>query len=194
MDSLDGGSTLTLANLEGCFVDLLPLAGTLSTLFLHSLARCVVLAPDMAGSAMLHSCSGCVIVLGAHQVCRWCIASLTAQLRLHDSVETDLHLYTTSVPIIERCDRLRFASYPTSLGSAESAVRLQRSSTSLIVQTSSHASAQDFDDPLAVSAASSSKWSPIPVCIVDARSAGRFGLDALAAQQALPSTLSSLLP
>ena len=45
------------------------------------------------------------------------------QLRLHDSTGTDLYLHTISAPIIERCEGLRYADYPPSLGAVDNVRR-----------------------------------------------------------------------
>jgi tubulin-specific chaperone C len=73
-DNVIPPQTLTLANLEGVFLDLrdsgddLPYA--LSALHADGIKRSILLLPRLSGSAMLHNLHDCVIVLGCHQV-RW---------------------------------------------------------------------------------------------------------------------------
>ncbi|KAF9515905.1 hypothetical protein BS47DRAFT_729188 [Hydnum rufescens UP504] len=52
---------------------------------------------------------------------------------MHTSKNTDLHLYSTSRPVIEHSSALRFAPYPTSL------------SQPMIHSESQHYAVQDFD-------------------------------------------------
>ncbi len=94
-----GSYTLTLAELADCVVDLRASPG-LTSLHARGLTRCVVLAPVMAGSAMLSDLHGCVVALGAQQ------------FRLHDSSNSALLLHTQSLPVVERCRGVRFGGYP----------------------------------------------------------------------------------
>jgi hypothetical protein len=95
----EGSYTLTLAALADCVVDLRASPG-LTSLHARGLRRCTVLAPVMAGSAMLSDLHGCVIALGAQQ------------FRLHDSSDSVLLLHTQSLPVVERCRGVRFGGYP----------------------------------------------------------------------------------
>ena len=66
-------SDLTLSDLNSCIVNLLPPASggyslKISALHARNLTRCVVLLPSIDGSALLENISGCIIVLGCHQV------------------------------------------------------------------------------------------------------------------------------
>lgn len=130
----DHGEALLLSDLVECFVGLTSReaegqadqhrGGGFSALYLYNLRRCVVLVePDiMQGSAMLHACEGCLIVLGCHQVgfgallplgdCSLTLAD-AHQFRMHDSNDCTLLLQVGSTPIIERCRSLRFGAYPS---------------------------------------------------------------------------------
>lgn len=114
-----------------------------SALYLYNLTDCVVLLPLNNGSVMLHNCHRCIIVVGVHQVSyshdlsvKWphaCLAkvrfaqltplSRVPQFRMHDSTDCTVLLQTFSRPIIERCDELRFGSYPSSLSVRALALR-----------------------------------------------------------------------
>jgi len=64
------------------------------------LTNCVVYTGAVAGSVLLHKCSGCTLMLASRQI------------RLHTSTECDFYLHVHSRPIIEHCSKLRFAPYP----------------------------------------------------------------------------------
>ncbi len=71
------------------------------------LTNCVVYTGAVAGSVLLHKCSGCTLMLASRQI------------RLHTSTDCDFYLHVHSRPIIEHCERLRFAPYPLTHGSLE---------------------------------------------------------------------------
>ncbi|KAF9476038.1 hypothetical protein BDN70DRAFT_863858 [Pholiota conissans] len=101
---------LSICDLEGCIVNLLvPLDQPtvddhikISALHARNLKNCVLLLPDVEGSALLHDMVNCVIVLGCHQ------------FRMHSSKNIDVLLSISSTPIIEDCSSIRFGYYPTS--------------------------------------------------------------------------------
>ncbi|KLT40172.1 hypothetical protein CC85DRAFT_330146 [Cutaneotrichosporon oleaginosum] len=84
-----GSYTLTLSDLADCVVDLRASPG-LTSLHARDMRRCVLLAPIMAGSAMLSDMHECAVALGAQQ------------FRLHDSADCALLLHTASMPVVER--------------------------------------------------------------------------------------------
>ena len=67
---------------------------------IDGLTDCIVYTGAVAGSVLLHKCSGCTLMLASRQI------------RLHTSTECDFYLHVHSRPIIEHCTKLRFAPYP----------------------------------------------------------------------------------
>jgi hypothetical protein len=72
-------SDLSISDLNHCIVNLLPSALSssssgidtplvISALHARKLSDCVVLLPDVDGSALIHDLERCVVVLGCHQV------------------------------------------------------------------------------------------------------------------------------
>ena len=60
--------TLHLSSLEGCIVDYRQASGRVTALHAKGLRKCILLRPDISGSAMLSDLQDCLIVLGSHQV------------------------------------------------------------------------------------------------------------------------------
>jgi len=117
---------LVISELDNCIVDLLaPSRGVsnelkASALHVRNLTRCVLLLPPVAGSALLHDLTDCTVVLGCHQVCEDRVYIFTfyvpgLQFRMHSSKNVDVFLSISSDPIIEHCERIRFARYPSLL-------------------------------------------------------------------------------
>jgi hypothetical protein len=75
------------------------------------LRRCVVACVPVEGSVILHDCADSKFFFAARQV------------RLHTSRECDFYLRTLSRPIIEHCDRVRFAPYTLSYAGLEDGMR-----------------------------------------------------------------------
>lgn len=73
-DIVDNGksSSVSLTGLDKCTVDLrYPEGdGTIPALYLENIKHCLVLAPNIAGSVLIHNAEDCVFVLKCHQVCR----------------------------------------------------------------------------------------------------------------------------
>lgn len=72
---LSSQSDLTISELVGCVVDLLPSTDAgdtaqldISALHIQKLADTVLLLPTIKGSVLLHDLTRCVIVVGCHQV------------------------------------------------------------------------------------------------------------------------------
>ena len=71
-------SDLSISDLDHCIVNLLPSASSsgsgidtpliISALHARNLSDCVVLLPNVDGSALIHDLERCVVVLGCHQV------------------------------------------------------------------------------------------------------------------------------
>ena len=59
-------SASSFSRLEGCIVDLR--TQTLPALYLTDISRCLILAPSVAGSVLLHGVSDSVLYVGSHQV------------------------------------------------------------------------------------------------------------------------------
>ncbi|BEI82359.1 hypothetical protein CcaverHIS002_0302270 [Cutaneotrichosporon cavernicola] len=95
--------TLTLADLDDCIIDLRS-SPALTSLHARGLRSCVVLAPVMAGSAMLSDLQRCIVAVGAQQ------------FRLHDTTDCVLLLHVASLPVVERCKGVRFGPYPFQAG------------------------------------------------------------------------------
>ncbi|KAF8186413.1 tubulin binding cofactor C-domain-containing protein [Pholiota molesta] len=101
---------LSLSDLESCVVNLLPPTAEdaaeghikISALHARNLTNCVLLLPEVEGSALLHDMFNCVVVLGCHQ------------FRMHSSKNIDVLLSISSTPIIEDCTSIRFGHYPPS--------------------------------------------------------------------------------
>lgn len=64
------------------------------------LTDCTVVAGGVAGSVLLHDCTGCKVMF------------VSRQARLHRSHGCDFYIWTSSGPVIEHCDGMRFAPYP----------------------------------------------------------------------------------
>jgi len=70
LTEVKGEYTLSLSNITDSIIDLRPsmnASATLKSLHVSKLDRCVLITDGMSGSAMLHDCSDCALVLGAHQ-------------------------------------------------------------------------------------------------------------------------------
>ncbi|GAA94516.1 uncharacterized protein L969DRAFT_126052 [Mixia osmundae IAM 14324] len=121
-------SSITLVDLDECFVDLSTApANKLAGLHLKNLHRCLVFAPDIANSLMLHDCTECLCIVQCQQ------------LRVHTSYRCAFALHSRSPPIIESSNTLVFDGWPLDL-------------SPVMNQTpSKHADVQDFDDPLSTS-------------------------------------------
>ncbi|WVR08521.1 hypothetical protein IAU60_005576 [Kwoniella sp. DSM 27419] len=141
-----GTYTLSLADLDECLIDLRPslaaqppipttstrppeaqpaLAPRLTAIHARGLRRCVLIAPVVGGSALLHDVLGSVLVLGAQQC------------RIHTSTDTIVLLHVASLPVIEHSTGMRFGPYPPDLLLADDPG-----------YASKHADVQDFDWPL----------------------------------------------
>lgn len=98
---------LAISNLSRCIVNLLPTkdnpGATFSALHIRDLSDCIVMLPFNEGSALIHDVSNCVFALGCHQ------------FRMHTSTKVDVYLKISSNPIIETCNDIRFATYPSRL-------------------------------------------------------------------------------
>ena len=119
-------SDLTLSDLNNCIVNLLPPSSEeyslkISALHARNLTQCVVLLPSVDGSALLENISGCIVILGCHQVRFYqriydffeiLKIPLVEQFRMHSSTKVDVFLSVSSNPIIETCSQIRFSQYP----------------------------------------------------------------------------------
>ncbi|KZS99598.1 uncharacterized protein LAESUDRAFT_733049 [Laetiporus sulphureus 93-53] len=107
-------SDLAISDLAHCVVNLLPstsadLQSNLKITVLHArnVRNCILLLPQIEGSALLHDLSRCIIVLRCHQY------------RMHTSSQTDVYIAVSSKPIIEHSTNIRFALYPAPLRSSD---------------------------------------------------------------------------
>ena len=87
---------LLLRDLTRCTIHLL---APLHFLRLENLTDCKLLGGPVAGPVYLEKCQGCTLYLASRQ------------LRIHHTYDTTLYVHTVSGPIIEDCDRLRFAPW-----------------------------------------------------------------------------------
>ena len=83
-----------LTELENCTVKI---GGQPLACCFTNLTKCVVVAPNIDGSIHITNCKNCRFLLGCKQ------------LRIHETYDTDFYVNITSGPIIEDCDRVRFA-------------------------------------------------------------------------------------
>ncbi|CCW65640.1 unnamed protein product [Phytomonas sp. EM1] len=67
--------------------------------FIKDCVGCTILALPIAGSVFVSDCSNCTLYVACHQ------------LRLKDCHEVDVYVCCASIPIIERCDGMRFGPY-----------------------------------------------------------------------------------
>ena len=90
------GKDIRLLNLTNCTVIILD---PLKALRVDGLTNCQVYTGPIAGSALLHRCESCIFMFAARQ------------LRIHTSTLCDYYLHVMSHPIIEHCQKVRFAPY-----------------------------------------------------------------------------------
>jgi hypothetical protein len=134
-------SNLTISDLNGCIVNLLPSSSAsqdlnISAIHIRNVTNTVLLLPIINGSIIMHELSKCVVVVGCHQ------------FRAHNSNHVDVYLSVLSNPVIEQSSQMRFSGYPSSL-----------SSQSVVAFESNHFSVQDFSH---IRATSSPNWSLLP--------------------------------
>ncbi|KAK9896947.1 hypothetical protein P389DRAFT_194595 [Cystobasidium minutum MCA 4210] len=112
--SLDDTSTsVSLNSLDRCIVDLTHYSrgsdnaedpqDSIPALYLENISNCLVIAPDIKGSALIHNAQNCIFILKCHQ------------FRMHTSSNVKVVIETDSTPIIEKCTRIKFASSLSSL-------------------------------------------------------------------------------
>jgi len=133
-------SDFALQSLNRCEVRLL---STCTALWIRGLKNCTVFAVPVGGSIYVTECEGCTLYLGSRQ------------LRMHTSTNTDFYIHTSSHPIIEHCQALRFAPYPAlppSLSGAFAAASLKPE----------HNQWQLVDDFDWLKAAQSPNWAVLP--------------------------------
>ncbi|KIM92337.1 hypothetical protein PILCRDRAFT_83529 [Piloderma croceum F 1598] len=105
-------SDLTISNLDGCIVNLLPSRTqdtssgeqhqmSISALHIRDVTDTLLLLPIIQGSVILHNLKRCVVVF-----------------RMHTSKNIDVYLLIPSNPIIEHSSAIRFAPYPTLLSAS----------------------------------------------------------------------------
>lgn len=92
----DTGSDFALSHLRNCTVHLL---SGCTALWIRKLEGCTILAVPVAGAVYITECTDCRFLLGSRQV------------RIHTSSACDFYLHAASHPIIEHCERFRFAPY-----------------------------------------------------------------------------------
>lgn len=83
-----------LTKLENCTVKV---TGSPAAACFTDLTDTVVVAPGIGGSVHITNCKNCRFLLGCKQ------------LRIHETFDTDFYVIIASGPIIEDCDRVRFA-------------------------------------------------------------------------------------
>ncbi|ELR25068.1 tubulin folding cofactor C, putative [Acanthamoeba castellanii str. Neff] len=117
----------SLSNLTDCTVYI---CAPLRAIRMYNLKSCSVFVGPVAGSALLYDCQGCSFSIASQQ------------LRVHNTTDSDFYLLARSKPIIENCDRVRFAPYNFSYAQLE-----EQLEESLDVPTNFWNSVEDFNWP-----------------------------------------------
>lgn len=101
-------SSGTVSNLRNCVVDLSAptTSAPFSALYLKHIQNSVIICGQTAGAVLITDVENSVLVLS----CR--------QFRMHGSKKVDVYLHSASRPIIEDCERVRFAPMPQALATA----------------------------------------------------------------------------
>ncbi|CAE6430393.1 unnamed protein product [Rhizoctonia solani] len=101
---------IAIGGLSDCFVDLASgPSPNVNALHVQGLKRTVLYAGKIQGSVLLHDCVQCTIIVSTHQ------------FRMHTSNTTNVYLEVSSNPVIEKCNDIRFGSYPSSSDTATAA-------------------------------------------------------------------------
>ncbi|KAG8763902.1 hypothetical protein FRC11_009424 [Ceratobasidium sp. 423] len=96
---------ITIGGLSDCFVDLASGKSTnVNALHVQGLKRTVLYAGKIQGSVLLHDCVECTIIF-----------------RMHTSKTTNVYLEVLSNPVIEKCNDIRFGTYPSGSGTVTTA-------------------------------------------------------------------------
>lgn len=99
----------SLTDLSGCVIDMsMPTASAarggggaaFQSLMLRDMERCLIVAGHVSGAVHITGLNHCVVVVAARQV------------RMHECDRVDVYLQVHSRPIIEDCQRMRFAPLP----------------------------------------------------------------------------------
>ncbi|CAB4409003.1 unnamed protein product [Rhizophagus irregularis] len=92
-----------LSSLQNCFINLVSKNVIIGAIHIKGLKNCVLLAGPVYSSILIHDCENCVFVVACHQ------------FRMHTSKQMNIYLHVTSHPIIEDCDKIKFAPYTLSI-------------------------------------------------------------------------------
>ncbi|GBC10437.1 hypothetical protein RclHR1_09630001 [Rhizophagus clarus] len=92
-----------LSSLQNCFINLVSKSVTIGAIHIKGLKNCVLLAGPVYSSILIYDCENCVFVVACHQ------------FRMHTSKQMNIYLHVTSHPIIEDCDKIKFAPYTLSI-------------------------------------------------------------------------------
>ncbi|RIA98657.1 tubulin binding cofactor C-domain-containing protein [Glomus cerebriforme] len=92
-----------LSSLQNCFINLVSKSITIGAIHIKGLKNCVILAGPVNSSILIYDCENCVFVVACHQ------------FRMHTSKQMIIYLHATSHPIIEDCDKIKFAPYTLSI-------------------------------------------------------------------------------
>jgi len=104
---------IAIGGLSDCFVNLANgISPNINALHVQGLRRTVLYAGKIQGSVLLHDCVQCTIIVSTHQ------------FRMHTSNTTNVYLDVSSNPVIEKCNDIRFGSYPSSGGTITTAESL----------------------------------------------------------------------
>lgn len=98
----DAPSSCTISHLAHCVVDLTAATANtpFATLYLKDISDSLIIGGVVAGPIHITEVVNSVLVIA----CR--------QFRMHDSEDVDVYLHTSSRPVIEECQGLRFAPLP----------------------------------------------------------------------------------
>jgi hypothetical protein len=102
-------SSGTISNLQHCVIDLSPATASapFSALYLKNIKDSLIVCGQVAGAVHITDIGNSVLVIS----CR--------QFRMHGSKKVDVYLHSTSRPIIEDCEEVRFAPLPDAFVTSE---------------------------------------------------------------------------
>jgi hypothetical protein len=94
LEHVADGGVVKIGRLENCKILIPNETGGISC---SSLKNCIVIAEHLTGSAMIKDCDNCTFALKMKQ------------LRIHNTTASDFYISVIGNPIIEHCERVRFA-------------------------------------------------------------------------------------
>jgi hypothetical protein len=101
IEHIANGGVVRIGKLQGCHIIIPNETGGISC---SNLKNCTIIAEHLTGSAMIKECENCAFALKMKQ------------LRIHNTVDTDFYISVVGNPIIEKCERVRFAPLESESG------------------------------------------------------------------------------